>query len=79
MGEQVASGEEAFTEVARDDFIRIADGGEIHAGIPVLEYIDVCRYMKCVVVRQLLRAGVFKKWRQEFGNSSRIHAASIHN
>ena len=43
--EEVTSGEEGFSEVAGDDFFGIADGGEVNAGIPVEEYIDVRRYM----------------------------------
>jgi hypothetical protein len=38
-------GEEGFAEVAGDDFFFAADGGEVDAGVPALEYIDVCRYM----------------------------------
>jgi hypothetical protein len=44
-GEEVAGGEEGFAEVAGDDFFRIADGGEVDAGVPTEEYIDVRRYM----------------------------------
>jgi hypothetical protein len=43
--EQVLGGEETLAEVAGDDFVFVADGGEIGAGVPALEYIDVCRYM----------------------------------
>jgi hypothetical protein len=41
----MAGGEEGFAEVAGDDFFFVADRGEVDAGIPVLEYIDVRRYM----------------------------------
>src|SRR5208282_6180312 len=44
-GEEVTRGEEGFAEVAGDDFFGVADGGEVDAGIPADEYIDVCRYM----------------------------------
>ena len=44
-GEQLAGGEEGLAEVAADDVFGVADGGEIDAGIPAEEYIDVCRYM----------------------------------
>ena len=37
-------GEEALAEVAADYFFFIADGGEINAGVPALEYIDVHQY-----------------------------------
>jgi len=40
----MAGGEEAFAEVAGDDFVWIADGGEVDPSVPVLEYIDVRRY-----------------------------------
>jgi hypothetical protein len=34
FGEKVARSEEGFAKVAGDDFFRIADGGEVDAGIP---------------------------------------------
>jgi hypothetical protein len=40
----MAGGEEGFAEVAGDDFFGIADGGEVNAGVPAEEYIDVRRY-----------------------------------
>jgi hypothetical protein len=43
--EQIAGGQEAFAEVAGDDFFGVADGGEVDAGVPAEEYIDVRRYM----------------------------------
>ena len=43
-GEQVAGSEQAFAEVAGDDFFRVADGSKVNARIPAHEYIDVCRY-----------------------------------
>jgi hypothetical protein len=30
----MAGGEEGFTEMARDDFFRVANAGEVDAGIP---------------------------------------------
>ena len=41
----MAGGEEGFAEVAGDYFFWIPDGGEVDAGVPVEEYIDVRRYM----------------------------------
>jgi len=41
----MASGEERFSEVTGDDFVRGADGGEVHARIPAKQKIDVCRYL----------------------------------
>ena len=43
--EQVSGGEETLAEVAGDDFFFVADRGEVDAGVPALEYIDVRRYM----------------------------------
>jgi hypothetical protein len=40
----VAGGEEAFAEVAGYDIFLVADGGQVDAGVPALEYIDVRRY-----------------------------------
>jgi hypothetical protein len=45
IGKEVAGGEEGFAEVASDDFFFAADGGEVDAGVPALEYIDVRRYI----------------------------------
>jgi len=42
--EKIAGGEEALAEVAGYDFFGVADGGEVDAGIPAEEYIDVRRY-----------------------------------
>ena len=42
--EEVAGSEQAFAKVADDDFLGVADGGQIDAGVPALKYIDVCRY-----------------------------------
>ena len=38
---QLPGGEEAFAEVALDDFFGGADGGEIGAGVPLEEEIEV--------------------------------------
>jgi hypothetical protein len=43
-GEEMAGSKEGFAEVAGDYFFWIADGGEVDAGAPVEEYIDVRRY-----------------------------------
>jgi hypothetical protein len=34
-------GEEAFSEVATDDFLWVADGGEVGASVPLEEEIEV--------------------------------------
>ena len=43
--EEMACGEEGFAKMASDNFFGIADGGEVDAGIPAKEYIDVRRYV----------------------------------
>jgi hypothetical protein len=40
----MAGGEQAFAEVAGDDILGVADGGQVDAGVPAEEYIDVRRY-----------------------------------
>jgi hypothetical protein len=40
------SGEEAFAEVAADDLFGIADGGEIGAGVPLEEEMEVSRELR---------------------------------
>ena len=44
-GEQAARGEEGFAEVAGYDFFWSADRGQVDAGVPTDQYIDVYRYM----------------------------------
>ena len=41
VGVEMTGGEEAFAEVAADDLLRIADGGEVSAGVPLEEEIEV--------------------------------------
>ena len=43
-GEQMSCREQAFAEVAGYDLFRVADCGQVDAGIPVHQYIDVHRY-----------------------------------
>ena len=43
--EEVAGGEEGFSEVASHDVFGAADGGQVHAGVPTKQYIDVHRYL----------------------------------
>ena len=38
---EVLGGEEAFAEVAADDLFRVADGGEVGAGVPLEEEIEI--------------------------------------
>jgi hypothetical protein len=85
--EQVTGGEEGFAKVARHDVFGIADGGEVDAGIPAQEYIDVCRYMLELRGRQksrlltLARGGMIlvwstgqaKEWFEQFGDAARVH------
>ena len=42
--EQVASREQALAEVPRDHLFRVAESGQVDAGIPANQYIDVRRY-----------------------------------
>jgi hypothetical protein len=41
----VAGGEEGLAKVAGDDVFGVANGGQVDAGVPPHEYIDVRRYM----------------------------------
>jgi len=45
QGKQMPACEEALAEVASDDVFGVADGGEVDAGVPAEEYIDVRRYI----------------------------------
>ena len=72
--EEVAGGEEAFTEVAGDDVFRVADGGEVDPRIPVGEYIDVSRYMVEIIFCQGLRR--VEERMEKFGDVGQIHEES---
>ena len=41
MGGGMGGGEEAFAEVAADDLFGVADGGEVGAGVPFEEEVEV--------------------------------------
>jgi hypothetical protein len=76
-GEKVACGKEGFAEVASDNLFRIADGGEIDAGIPAEKYIDERRYtlIERVVSRRALVAGRHPQERgEQFGDAGGVHA-----
>jgi len=61
--------------VAGDYFFFGADGGEVDAGVPVLEYIDVRRYMliECVVGRWSLVVGFLHEGAEQFGYAGGLH------
>ena len=40
-GDEVEAGEETLAEVAADDFLGFADGGEVGAGVPLEEQVEV--------------------------------------
>ena len=77
-GEQMTGGEEGFAEVAGDYFFWIADGGEVDAGVPAEEYIDVRRYMfvECVVGREPLVVGILQERLEQFGDAGGVHVES---
>lgn len=58
--EQMTGGEKGFAEVAGHDIVCAADGGQIDAGIPAKQHIDVCRYMFELCGRQ---NGLLAAWR----------------
>ena len=65
----MAGEEEAFAEVAGYDLFGVADRGEIDAGIPTHQYIDVRRY-----IRKQRRSIVFSdEGGQQLGYASGIH------
>jgi hypothetical protein len=68
LGEEVVGGEEGFAEVAGHDFFRIADGGEVDAGVPVEKYIDVRRYVLAEGVVGFLQEGL-----KEVGDAGGVH------
>jgi len=77
--EEVASQKEALAEVAVYDCFFAADGGEVDAGVPTLEYIDVRRYIvvERVVGRWALVAGVLQEGFEQFGDAGGVHGCQI--
>ena len=49
---QMAGCEQTFAEVTGDNLFRVADGGQVDAGILANEYIDVRRYTTQLIGRQ---------------------------
>jgi len=80
LREEVAGGEEGFAEVAGDDFFWIADGGEIDAGVPAEEYIDICRYTIELSLgeHRLLVAALSEMTRREEGLEQFGDAGGLH-
>jgi len=79
----MSRGEEGFAEVAGDDLVWVADGGEVDAGVPAEEYIDVRRYKLQVGHREPLRfaqgrlktgVGLLQEWFQELGDAGGLHS-----
>jgi hypothetical protein len=86
IGKQVAGDEEGFAEVASNDFFFVADGGEVDAGVPAEEYIDVRRYILELGVGQDSRFptrpvlfGMTRIWNggqkglEQFGDAGGVH------
>ena len=59
--------------MASDNLFFIADSGEVYAGIPALQYIDVYRYTFVIFCGELLLAGWGKKRLQQFDDASHLH------
>jgi hypothetical protein len=69
--EEVAGGEEGLTEVAGDDVLGSANRGEVDAGIPAQEEIDVRRYL----IELKSGQGAAEKRVEEFGDARGVHDA----
>jgi hypothetical protein len=56
-------------------FFRVADGGQVDASVPVLEYIDVRRYALAegVVGCWSLIVGIAQKRMEQFGYAGGLH------
>jgi hypothetical protein len=72
----MAGDEEGLSEVAGDDFFRLTDGGEIDAGVPAEEKIDVRRYLLELPRAQGMRCGAQERLEQ-FGDAGGVHAGII--
>jgi hypothetical protein len=66
-------GEKTLPEVASDNFLFIANGGEIDPGIPALKYIDIRRYTPKQALHLRSWAGRAKKRLQQFGDAGAVH------
>ena len=77
--EQVAGKEEGFSEVAGNDFFRVADGREVDAGVPSEEKIDVRRYLlELRLAQRTCSSGAWAQKRvEEFGDTERGHLESL--
>ena len=73
-GEQVAGGKQRLSEVAGDDLLGIADGGEVDAGVPAEKYIDVRRYIIQLGGRELGWCG--QERLQQFRDAGGIHVTA---
>jgi hypothetical protein len=69
----MAGGEEAFSEVAADYLFGIADGGEVGAGVPLVEEIEV----EGELVVERGRRGVKKIGGEESGDLVGGHGTSL--
>jgi hypothetical protein len=70
IGEEVAGGEEGFAKVASDNLFRVADGGQVDAGIPAKQYIDIRRY---VVTEHIVGRRRPEEGDEEFGDAGGMH------
>lgn len=68
--QQHASGEQALAEVASDDLLGIANGGEIDTLVPAEKYIDVRRY----IFDEWLVVDGADEGMKEVGDAGGIHA-----
>ena len=77
LRKHVASKEKALPEVAGDDLFRITDRGEIDAGIPAQQYIDVYRCLLELSGRQ--RA--IEEWLEKGDDACGVHSSrfSVHS
>jgi len=73
----VAGNEQGLSEVAGYDFLRIADRGEIDAGVPAEEKIDVCRYLLELRLAQGTRGTWPEERVEQFGDTGRVHQESL--
>ena len=66
---QVTGEEEGFAEVAGNDLVRVADSGEVGAGVPAQQKIDVRRYL----IELGGSEGTVEKWAKEGGDAGGVH------
>ena len=67
--EKVAGGKQGFAEVAGDDLLGVADGGEVNTSVPAQQKVEIGRDL----LKQDGLKGRVQKWLEELGDADAVH------